>query len=684
MDPTVRSSYDAARDLTRSRIPAACYAPFVSMYFTTTGHVVACCKSQSRSVGNIAHERLDDIWNGRRLENFRRMVADYALPADCGFCSWQIQGGDYGGVFARIFDAYGVEEAHPRWPKVMEFALSNECNLECVMCTGESSSRIRARRERLPPLPDVYGEQFYADLRKYLPHLAVAKFLGGEPFLIRGNHRIWDMMIEDGLQTPCMITTNGTWLDARVERVLESLPASIFLSIDGATKETVEAIRVGASFELLMEHTRRFIETTRRRGTTFRFIHSMVRRNWSEFPEFLLFAESLGVPTDVCTVVNPPQHSIYTWPPEKLRGIVANYEARDAELSRRLALNLPVWRSTLTSLQKHATEAQTRTALTLSGAEFVEESSGGAEATEVDAPAAGPLVLRRNALPADARNRYLAFDEFAWGVRRVQSLPDSQRLAGAAREAAPRVPPPRGSGRAERVSAAAAPSCTWIERAPRHPLCDVPWIGRPVVLPDGELEYCRFSGVTVGNVNERPLAELWRAPRMQRIRNELTHQRLPDECRSSSCPFLRGDVDSQLRERMEGPRPTAAERVGDALEFELLGPVRIRAGEPLRLSLRFRRPWSHAPVDLFVGVSIPDGSIRFLPELGEVPLPFAVKVEGSAGGRATEVLLAEGEFAASIPPGDYEICAGVFLAGSNPYVNANCLSAARRVVTIAS
>ena len=682
MDPVARSSYDAVRDLTRNRIPAACYAPFVSMYFTTTGHVVACCKSQSLSVGNVVDERLDDIWNGKRLENFRKMVGAYALPADCGFCSWQIQSGDHAGVFARLFDVFGVEEARPRWPKVMEFATSNECNLECVMCTGESSSRIRARRERLPALPDVYGDQFYADLRKYLPHLALAKFLGGEPFLIRGNYRIWDMMIEDGLKTPCIITTNGTWLDARVERVLESLPVSILLSIDGATKETVEAVRVGAKFEVLMENTRRFIEMTRRRGTMFKFIHSIVRRNWSEFPDFLLLAESLGVSTDVCTVVNPPQFSIYTWPAAKLREVVATLEARDAELSRRLELNLPIWRSTLTSLQKNATEEQTRTALTLSGEIPVTETSGD-DSTEADAPFADPPVLRRSALPSDARNRYLAFHEFSWGVRRARSLFASLRLEEAAAEAPSRPPSRRAPGRSMNVIVRAPPSCTWIERAPRHPLCDMPWLGRPIELPDGQVRYCCFSEVKVGNVNERPLAEIWRGPRMQHIRSELTHQRLPDECRSDSCPIVRGDADSQLRERMEGPRPTAVERVGDALAFDFVGPEHLHAGEQLQLSLRFRRPWTHAPVDLFVALSAPDGSIRFLPELGEIPLPFAVKVEGNSEGRATEVLLAEGDVDAAIPPGEYELCAGVFLAESNPYLAANCLASARRVMTVA-
>ena len=190
MEPAVRAPYDAARRTDSNKFQAVCYAPFVSMFFNTTGNVVACCKSHSLSLGNVTTERLDAIWNGPRIAAFRKMVKAYVLPTECGFCSWQIASGDYAGVFTRHFDHYAADDSRELWPRVMEFAISNECNLECVMCSGEWSSRIRARREHLPPVPHVYGEEFFADLRKYLPHLHRAKFLGGEPFLIESNFRI--------------------------------------------------------------------------------------------------------------------------------------------------------------------------------------------------------------------------------------------------------------------------------------------------------------------------------------------------------------------------------------------------------------------------------------------------------------------------------------------------------------
>src|SRR5262249_32268021 len=163
------------------------------------------------------------------------------------------------------------------------FSLSNVCNFECVQCDGENSSLIRAKRDRLPPLANPYGDGFYDDLREFLPHLRIAKFLGGEPFLTAGCFRIFESMIETRLTTPCYVTTNGSQFNQRVERVLENLPVSIIFSIDGVTKATLEAIRVNARHEVLMENARRFVDYTRRRGTTFLFSFCVMRRNWREF-----------------------------------------------------------------------------------------------------------------------------------------------------------------------------------------------------------------------------------------------------------------------------------------------------------------------------------------------------------------------------------------------------------------
>ena len=88
MDPAIRQTYDATRDFSNKGFRAGCYAPFVSMYFNTFGDVIACCKNQTFVLGNIADQRLDDIWNGARIGVLCKALADYRFETGCEFCEW--------------------------------------------------------------------------------------------------------------------------------------------------------------------------------------------------------------------------------------------------------------------------------------------------------------------------------------------------------------------------------------------------------------------------------------------------------------------------------------------------------------------------------------------------------------------------------------------------------------------
>jgi Flp pilus assembly protein TadD len=247
-----------------------------------------------------------------------------------------------------------VESDDPEWPKIIEFAGSNNCNFECIMCNGELSSSIRANREGLPPLPKVYSDQFFEDLRPFLPHLKQAKFLGGEPFLAQECFRIWDMMLEGGSKTQCHVTTNASQYNSRVERVLEALPVSLSVSVDGATKDTVEKIRVNSNHDELIRNLHRFREYTKRRGTWMGISHCLMRANWHEFGDVLLLADSLECEVFVNTVLTPEHCSLFTLPPGELDRIVDEMELQGSRLEGKLHLNAEVWRNQLSSLRSNA------------------------------------------------------------------------------------------------------------------------------------------------------------------------------------------------------------------------------------------------------------------------------------------------------------------------------------------
>jgi MoaA/NifB/PqqE/SkfB family radical SAM enzyme len=337
------AAFDRTRKLSRQGIRSLCYAPFANLYFDRFGRALVCCWNRQLPVGNVRTDSMDEIWRGPVITELRETLARYEFARGCDFCDLQTADGVFGGVAMAKFDRFPVSGAAPDWPAQIEFSISNACNLECVMCDGNHSSAIRARREDRAPMPRLYSGAFLESLRPYLAHLDHAKFLGGEPFLVTEHFRLWDMMIEDGLATRCHVTTNGTQYGDRVERYLDRLGFGFCVSLDAATKETYESIRINASFEEVMRNSRRFRDYAHKRKTAFSFGFCLMRQNWREFGQFCLMADEWDAVVALSTVHMPAEMAIYTLPAEDLRMVLHSLERQADELDRRLKRNKSVW-----------------------------------------------------------------------------------------------------------------------------------------------------------------------------------------------------------------------------------------------------------------------------------------------------------------------------------------------------
>ena len=349
MDPETRAAYDEGRELGGQSVRAFCYAPFTSLYLNTHGDVLACCQNTQHVLGNLAEQRLGDIWHGRRTRELRAALVDYDLHHGCRFCAWQLDDANHEMVYARRYDLVGVQE-DPEWPRRLELSLSNTCNLECVMCNGEWSSRIRSRREGRPPLPKAYHDEFFEDLEAFLPHLEEVMFLGGEPLLAAESLRVMEMLVEGGHRPRCYVTTNGTQWSPRLETLLARLPVSIAVSLDGVSRETVEAVRVGASYDELMTNLDRFRAVTDANGMDLNFTFCLMSRNWHEFADYLRFADEWDARVFVNTVIDP-ETSLYQLPEAEFAEVLDALEQHDAVAREQLEGNLDVWVTELDRLR---------------------------------------------------------------------------------------------------------------------------------------------------------------------------------------------------------------------------------------------------------------------------------------------------------------------------------------------
>src|SRR5262245_61926873 len=106
MELALQAAYDAQRSFHNKAVRSGCYAPFVSLYFTSFGNVLACCKNQTYPLGNVADERLGEIWKGQRVRDIREGLKDYRFEGGCEFCEWQIAGGNHKGAYTAHFEEF--------------------------------------------------------------------------------------------------------------------------------------------------------------------------------------------------------------------------------------------------------------------------------------------------------------------------------------------------------------------------------------------------------------------------------------------------------------------------------------------------------------------------------------------------------------------------------------------------
>ncbi len=317
------------------------------MYFGRDGVVSACCYSRIAPFGRFPEQTVEAIWESSSANSMRAGLRRNELPAGCDLCADQLHAGNLTGLLAKQFDKLaklpktpGVVSRmklrlHPaarrRFPVRMDFELSNNCNLECAMCSGFFSSSIRANREHMPPLPQLYDTGFVEQLIPFLPHLSHAKFLGGEPFLIPIYYQIWDKLIEHNPGCSVSITTNATVYTERVKRVLEKLNCQIVVSLDSMVKPTYEAIRRNATFERTLANFEKFCDFNRRRGMSLWIAVCPMTLNAEEMPGLVDFASGRGVRVFFNTVVFPRTHSLRAVPRARQRELLALYRANRPE-----------------------------------------------------------------------------------------------------------------------------------------------------------------------------------------------------------------------------------------------------------------------------------------------------------------------------------------------------------------
>lgn len=258
---------------------------------------------------------ISDIWFGEKYQQIRDNISNDIFKGKCAECKKDVDNGVW--PLAKAYEQFTVKE----YPSLMELELSNQCNLECVMCSGTLSSGIRKNRDKLPPLPQIYTDEFRQQLREFIPHLEELRFNGGEPFAQKIVLDICEDVAELNPGLKVNIATNGTVYNKRVQKIMDMCNIHINISIDSLLHDRYSEIRINGDLSVLMKNFEIFNKYCKEGNRDLSIMVNPMRQNWDEMVEFVKWTDKHHVKLWYNTIRYPENCAIWNLPTEKLKEI---------------------------------------------------------------------------------------------------------------------------------------------------------------------------------------------------------------------------------------------------------------------------------------------------------------------------------------------------------------------------
>jgi len=226
------------------------------------GIVTPCC-ANDLSLGNIKTTSLDQIWNGKHMNQFRLSLLEDDLPFSCISCEKieKLKGislrQKYNNFFKNSF-SHVLENTNKDGSlkkiqfKGWDFKVSNKCNFKCRMCSPRLSSQFTGK---------ILEHSANLDINSFvennIEHFELIEFAGGETLLMDEQYELLKKLIEKGkTNIELWYNTNMSVLSYKKHQILEYWnkwnpeKLTVFASID-EIENRAEYIRKGTKWKII-------------------------------------------------------------------------------------------------------------------------------------------------------------------------------------------------------------------------------------------------------------------------------------------------------------------------------------------------------------------------------------------------------------------------------------------------
>lgn len=172
-------------------------------------------------------------------------------------------------------------------PLSMDIEPTTGCNFRCTMCDVSSPNWV-TKNMKIETFKELI------DMNKQLIQIKLQGM--GEPFVNKNYIEFVNYAAKYGIFV--QFVTNGSLLSDKVVEQINSAEniSKINISIDGATKEVFEKIRIRSNFDLIVENTKKLIDTIKLKKIrpTISALSLIQKENFHQTKEIMYLCKELG------------------------------------------------------------------------------------------------------------------------------------------------------------------------------------------------------------------------------------------------------------------------------------------------------------------------------------------------------------------------------------------------------
>jgi organic radical activating enzyme len=268
-----------------------CVYPFIHLATLTNGSIPPCCVGGATKARINESASIKEAWNSNELKDIRVKMLNGEKVKNCSQCyndessginSHRTQSNEfYYKMYEEDVDkamASVTEDGHMNIdPFTLDIRAGNTCNLKCIMCRPNESSKWLADSKQILRITEsdelkidwniksstntqdftwVEREEFWDDFKELVPGLKEIIFGGGEPFLSKSINNLIQYMVdtEHSKHIKIRFHTNGTQIPESFWPLVEKFKEiEMIFSIDGY-KEQNYYVRYPAEWDEVVKN----------------------------------------------------------------------------------------------------------------------------------------------------------------------------------------------------------------------------------------------------------------------------------------------------------------------------------------------------------------------------------------------------------------------------------------------